>query len=427
MSIGAIIASAIAAAGAASAAGNKGSSSSSSSSSGSSSSGSSSSSGGSSSSSSSKTIADYQADYNAAKAAGDQAGMDAAHKGAEALRATQGYSGGVDGSEYIPVKSNYANDYSGKTPNYQLTQADVNSLLSEAAANSAQWGSTDEAGKQQLHERNRSIYGQLGYDYDAESGEWSPNAFSSSIQQAATLNTAEQEAKDEYAEYLAAQQDAADAATEQAIAALESQKYDVNKAGTAANQAAQDAYMQTINPNGSLAESLASRGLLSSGLTESSQIAAGNTYQQALNQNATSVAEQLQEIELAIVEARRSGDISKAQALAEYAERVAAVGLQTAQQIAGIQQWGWTQNQTDEQNAIANQQAAEYWEWQKKQIELDYEMGKITKQEEEIQLKYADQMQQATLEGMLLSNQGTSLSNQSTSLNNQYASLHMYD
>lgn len=52
-----------------------------------------------------KTIEDYQKDYQAASARGDHAAMDAAHAAAEAIRAGQGYSGGVDGSQYIPVSS----------------------------------------------------------------------------------------------------------------------------------------------------------------------------------------------------------------------------------------------------------------------------------------------------------------------------------
>lgn len=44
--------------------------------------------------------------WNEANAAGDQAGMDAAHAGAEALRAKYNYSGGADGSEYNPWGDN---------------------------------------------------------------------------------------------------------------------------------------------------------------------------------------------------------------------------------------------------------------------------------------------------------------------------------
>lgn len=48
-------------------------------------------------------IAQAQADWAAAKARGDTAGMAAAHAAAEAERAKQGYSGGADGSQYIPL------------------------------------------------------------------------------------------------------------------------------------------------------------------------------------------------------------------------------------------------------------------------------------------------------------------------------------
>lgn len=41
--------------------------------------------------------------WNEANSRGDRAGMDAAHEKAENIRALYGYSGGVDGSEYIPV------------------------------------------------------------------------------------------------------------------------------------------------------------------------------------------------------------------------------------------------------------------------------------------------------------------------------------
>ena len=44
--------------------------------------------------------------WNEANDAGDQAGMDAAHAGAEALRAKYNYSGGADGSEYNPWGDN---------------------------------------------------------------------------------------------------------------------------------------------------------------------------------------------------------------------------------------------------------------------------------------------------------------------------------
>ena len=49
---------------------------------------------------------DYYLDmFNTFKAQGNQAGMNAAHEAGEALRATMGYSGGPDGSQYIPLSA----------------------------------------------------------------------------------------------------------------------------------------------------------------------------------------------------------------------------------------------------------------------------------------------------------------------------------
>lgn len=48
-----------------------------------------------------KTIDDYKRDWAAAKAQNNTAAMAAAHSGAEAIRASQGWSGGADGSQYI--------------------------------------------------------------------------------------------------------------------------------------------------------------------------------------------------------------------------------------------------------------------------------------------------------------------------------------
>ena len=309
-------------------------------------------------------------------------------------------SGGGSSSSSSGGNKNYNTNYSGQNPNYQLTQDEINGLLNEAKQNSQNFATADEAGKQYYHDRNREIYGQLGYDYDEKTGKWTPNAINSAVNQVAQHNTEYKNYQDKMNQAMEAEQAAADAAVEQAIAALDAQKYNVNKVGAAANSAAQDAYMQTVNPNGGLAESLASRGLLSSGLTESSQIEAGNTYQQALNQNALTVAEQLQEIDRAITDARLSGDISKAQALSQYAQQVAQMGMQNAAQIAGIMQWGWSQHQNDLQNKEARQRAIEQWQLQKELIKQDVIAGKISNEEGQKRLNWLDKLLAEEYAGM---------------------------
>lgn len=67
-----------------------------------------------------KQIEQYQAQYNDAKARGDEAGKKAAHDAAEAIRAKYGYSGGGDGSEYIALpETEPVYEYYEERPTYE--------------------------------------------------------------------------------------------------------------------------------------------------------------------------------------------------------------------------------------------------------------------------------------------------------------------
>ena len=151
---------------------------------------------------------------------------------------------------------------------------------------------------------------------------------------------------DAQAKYESAMQDAYDqqqaaiqAGVDSAIADLNAQRDTVGKLTASNNAAAERAYMQTLNPNGSLAENLAAQGLLPTGVTESSQIQAGNAYQGALNENATTQTEALAEIERMITQAKLNGDLTAANALSQLLTQVAQQGYQNAQDILANQQW----------------------------------------------------------------------------------------
>lgn len=78
------------------------------------------------------TINSFKEQWNNAYAAGDQAGMSAAHAGAEAVRSQYGYSGGSDGSEYIPLVSGNMNTGGTRLPSYEA-QIDAANKLYDAA------------------------------------------------------------------------------------------------------------------------------------------------------------------------------------------------------------------------------------------------------------------------------------------------------
>lgn len=288
-------------------------------------------------------IQKYKDDYAAAAAKGDKAGMDAAHKAAESLRAGWGYSGGEDGSDYI---------------------------------------STGGISGANLGEQMANRYSQGYSDYEQK------------------MNDAAE-----------AQQKALQASIDSAVNNLESQKTTIGKNTEANNAAAEKAYMTAINPNGSYAEGLASQGLSKSGITESSMISAGNTYQNALNSNATTQTEALAEIERAITQARLNGDIEKANALADLYKETAAKQLENVDKINSAYQWGQQFGLSQaEQTGTYNGQAtlaARQLEIQKQQIEEDIANGKIDRETARKQLLYI----QAQIDNLNAETEGQKLTN----------------
>lgn len=219
-----------------------------------------------------------------------------------------------------------------------------------------------------------------------------------------------------------AQQKALQASIDSAVNNLESQKTTIGKNTEANNAAAEKAYMTAINPNGSYAEGLASQGLSKSGITESSMISAGNTYQNALNSNATTQLEALAEIERAITQARLNGDIEKANALADLYKETAAKQLENVDKINSAYQWGQQFGLSQaEQTGTYNGQAtlaARQFELQKQQVQQDLEAGKIDMETARKQLQYI----QAQIDNLNASTRYTNSQTTGQDLTNKYYS-----
>lgn len=96
---------------------------------------------------------------------------------------------------------------------------------------------------------------------------------------------------------------------------------------TKANRAANAAYAQAVNPYGYNAQALAGMGLANSGISESSRIAAGNSYQNALAANNTAYSEAQRAADLAYNKAAADAAASKASYLASNLENQASTGL----------------------------------------------------------------------------------------------------
>lgn len=144
------------------------------------------------------------------------------------------------------------------------------------------------------------------------------------------------------------------AAIDKNVADLNAQKANVQQAGEKSNMAAQQNYMNVLNPNGANAEQLAALGLSQSGMSESAAIAANNAYTNAVNSNEMNVNNQLAAIDLAIQQAKLTGDIATAQQLQAYYDTVLQAGMQNANNILAANQWALTNGQNQVQQGINN-------------------------------------------------------------------------
>lgn len=109
--------------------------------------------------------------WNAAKAAGDKAGMEKAHADAEAIRANYGYSGGADGSQNIKLPSSSKsgsgnNQYTGigKGSDYYAGQTMSKADQDLLSSYGDKWNAaTDPEEKDYWHGQAEALRGQYGY------------------------------------------------------------------------------------------------------------------------------------------------------------------------------------------------------------------------------------------------------------------------
>ena len=194
--------------------------------------------------------------YNAAMAAGDTAAADAAHKRAEAWRATAGYSGGADGSEMITLN--------GAGMGGMGITSDVNSNGYPKSV------TNDPAG---------GYYVTMGGGYVGGSG---------------------------------SQQKTPSAGYEELKASAQGVNND-------ADDIARQLYINYMKNTDRTNEMMGLAGLQGSGMQESSLVNLGNTYQEGLYQNERARADSLQAVRTEIAAMLASGQISQDEANALYA------------------------------------------------------------------------------------------------------------
>lgn len=127
-----------------------------------------------------------------------------------------------------------------------------------------------------------------------------------------------------------------DADVQAALDRISAQQAGINRERDAANRASYGAYLQAVNPYGVNAQRMAAIGLDNSGYSETSMLSAGNTYQQAINENELARISAIEELNRQANEAVLAGQGQKAEAYAEYARYLASLGMQNAQYASDL-------------------------------------------------------------------------------------------
>lgn len=328
-----------------------------------------------------KTIGDYKKDYEAAKAAGDAAGMKAANDGANAIRASLGQQAQVASEDIAKVAAKSgsspassptntaASGFGGSATGVNTYTQDQQSIKDQMNANSQAWHTADDATKKQLEQANKDLAAQLGgsVSFNPGSGTWSGSAQQQQQTQQNFVN--------DYSQYI---QDMNQAQREAALAELRA-AYEKNLAGldrtqksiaptyqAARNQAAGNAALQQQAFN----EYAAANGL-SSGTGGQAQLAFRNSLQGSLSDIDTAEASSLADLELqrnqaeidynnAIAQAEAQGNYELAQQLYQEKVRVDEAlreqMMWQAQQEFQQQQFDWQKGQQSWQNDFASQQ-----------------------------------------------------------------------
>lgn len=133
-------------------------------------------------------VSAFQDAWKQANAAGDQAGMTAAHQGAEAIRSKYGYSGGASGSGYTVTGANTM------LPNVSATAPQLYTGQSQEAAINDLYAAQEAAKKHEIE----SAFNQKMLDYDWQASQI-PKTYDQARNQTSAQHEIERQNYNEYA------------------------------------------------------------------------------------------------------------------------------------------------------------------------------------------------------------------------------------
>ena len=228
-----------------------------------------------------KSINDYKADYAAARARNDAAGMKAANDAANAIRTANGGTA-------------------------EVADKDIALIESRAASSIASSPSASDREDTPAGVANASLVITGGMSGDQRAAQERQQ------QEVARLQQQLLDQQDSYAKILAEQQRAQQAAVQQAVNGLEAQKTTTNDTY---NQYFRQAYIDKMNAQKNIDQRLAAQGI-TGGAAESTLLGLNTSYADALRSMEQGRIRDLEGLDRAITDARLTGDIEGANAAA---------------------------------------------------------------------------------------------------------------
>ena len=228
-----------------------------------------------------KSINDYKADYAAAAARNDAAGMKAANAAANAIRAANGVA-------------------------TQNASADIAKVQSGGQSGMVTNPNGWDRGDTPAGVANASLVITGGMSGDQRAAQVAQQ------QELANLRQQLLDQQDSYARILAEQQRAQQAAVQQAVNGLEAQKTTTNNAY---NQYFRQAYIDKMNAQKNIDQRLAAQGI-TGGAAESTLLGLNTSYADALRSMEQGRIRNLEGLDRAITDAKLTGDIEGANAAA---------------------------------------------------------------------------------------------------------------
>lgn len=240
--------------------------------------------------------------------------IDVAKKAAEAARKIQ-QSGGV-GSGFTGGTTSSTPTSSTSSPDYSLmiNQAIKDGASAEYVQSLVDQRSAKIAGDSSLSQYSGDQVFQDAYAYINEQ---------KAKNQAYQANQLYEQAMSQYQAAQAAEQQAIQASINKSISSLQNRIPELERQTAEANAGAYNAYLKAANPFGVNAQKEAYLGINDTGYAETNRARLGTTLQGAANTNEAQKIQLIEDINKQIEEARLSGDIEKANALAAYAQQMA--------------------------------------------------------------------------------------------------------